>query len=84
MTGVFRRIHTPRVVRYAAAIAVALSTALRLMAAEAPADPQWQQAAGLFAKRHWADAEKALLAYAKRTPPLHATLTRGSRRASAA
>ena len=50
------------------AVAVALSTALRLMAAEAPADPQWQQAAGLFAKRHWADAEKALLAYAKRIP----------------
>ncbi|NLF23868.1 MAG: tetratricopeptide repeat protein, partial [Lentisphaerae bacterium] len=42
---------------------------MRLTAAEAPVDPQWQQGADLFARRHWADAERALLAYAKRTPP---------------
>ena len=60
---------THRAARYHLAVAVALSTALRLTAAEAPVDPQWQQGADLFARRHWADAERALLAYAKRTPP---------------
>ena len=32
-------------------------------------DPVMAGAEALYKKRHWADAEKALLAYAKRTPP---------------
>ena len=68
MTGCIRRMHTPRAARYAAAIAVALTAAVLLHAAKAPVDPQWQQAADLYVKRHWADAEKALLAYTKRLP----------------
>ena len=35
----------------------------------APPDPALAGAEALYKKRHWADAEKALLAYAKRTPP---------------
>jgi len=84
MTGCIRRMHTPRAARYAAAIAVALTAAVLLHAAEAPVDPQWQQAADLYTKRHWADAEKALLVYAKLPPPPRSTLMRWSRPAYAA
>ncbi|HRR33330.1 MAG TPA: hypothetical protein P5026_04485 [Kiritimatiellia bacterium] len=69
MTGSLGRMRTHRTARYNIAVAVVLATAVQLNAAEAPVDPQWQQAADLFAKRHWAGAEKTLLAYAKRTPP---------------
>jgi len=72
VTGCFRRLHTPRAARYAAAVAAALAASARLHAAEAPVDPRWRQADDLYAGRHWADAEKALLAYAKRTPPAFA------------
>ncbi|MGI6494603.1 MAG: tetratricopeptide repeat protein [Kiritimatiellia bacterium] len=70
MADCFRRLHTLRSARPAAdpAILVVLAAAPLLHAAEAPDDPQWRQAADLYGKRHWADAEKAFLAYARRFP----------------
>lgn len=34
-----------------------------------PPDPEWEAAAKLFKQRHWADAEKAFVKYARRLPP---------------
>lgn len=44
------------------------SAAPAAAAPKPPPDPEWEAAAKLFKQRHWADAEKAFLKYARRTP----------------
>ncbi len=56
------------VVASAPALSLAVASGVRLRANPVPPDPDRARAEALFAKRHWADAEKAFMDYANRMP----------------